>query len=213
MPSIAYGEYRTNLRDVHRLVKLHEVLSGASRGKRGLGHLTRGGLLLLCAAWERYIETVALEAATFLTISLPSHASLPPGPRQKVVDYANSGKNGWSAAQVRTAAWKSIYLEAIRKRTEALNTPKHENLQPLFCAFLDVPDIATLWPSGNGPVDNFVTLRGEVAHRGAQSRYIHFSQLTKHEKDVTAWVTATDNGLSDHVRGLVMPNRRPWNRS
>lgn len=213
MPSTAFTEYKANLKDVHRLVLLHRSLSGTSPGRRGLGHLTRGGIVLLCAAWERYVETVSVEAATFLTRKLPSHASLPAVPRQKVVDYANSGKNAWTAAQLTTSTWTDIYLDALRKRTEALNTPKHENLQPIFEAFLDVPDIATFWPSGKTPIDEFVSLRGEVAHRGAQSTYVHFGQLTKYEQEVTAWVTATDNSLSDHLHTLVTPNLRPWNRT
>lgn len=86
MPSTAYLEYKKNLKDVHRLVLLHKSLSGTKPGKRGLGHITRGGLLMLCAAWERYVETVAIEGAIFLTNRLPNHAALPPTPRQKLTD-------------------------------------------------------------------------------------------------------------------------------
>lgn len=66
MSSTAFTEYTKNLKDVHRLILLHRNLSGNDRGKRALGHLTRGGLLLLCASWERYIETVVIEGAEFL---------------------------------------------------------------------------------------------------------------------------------------------------
>lgn len=212
MPSTAYAEYQKNLTDVHRLVVLHKSLSGTGRGRRGLGHITRGGLLLLCAAWERYVETVVVEAATFLTQKLPNHAALPPLPQQKVTDFANSAKNAWTAAQVSTPVWKDIYLDALQRRTNALNTPKHEMLQPIFTDFLAVPDIATLWPVPHTEVDAFVRLRGEVAHRGGQSQYIHFWQLSTFETQVSEWVKCTDNGLSDHMRTLVTPPRRPWNR-
>ncbi len=65
MPSVAYTEYTKNLKDVHPLIVLHRNISGNDRGKRGLGHLTRGGLLLLCAAWERYIYSIHLRSAIF----------------------------------------------------------------------------------------------------------------------------------------------------
>ena len=87
MPSTAYNEYIKNLKDVHRLIVSHRNLSGNDRGKRGLGHLTRGGLLLLCAAWERYIETLLIEGADFLCLKLTSFTELPPLPQQKVRDY------------------------------------------------------------------------------------------------------------------------------
>jgi len=213
MPSTAYGEYQQNLTDVHRLVRLHRQESGAGRGRRGLGHLTRGGLLLLCAAWERYVETVTIEAAAFLCRRLPGHASLPPTPRQRVTNHANDGRNAWTAAQLSTPTWANIYVDAITKRTDALNTPKHQNLKPLFEQFLAVQDIAACWTGGATANDDFVTLRGEAAHRGAQSQYIHFGKLVDLEASVSLRVVETDNFLSDHLRLLVHPRRRPWNRA
>jgi hypothetical protein len=76
MPSTAYGEFKVNLTDVDRLIALHRQESGAGRGRRGLGHITRGALVLLCAAWERYVETVVSEGAGFLGTKLPVFASL-----------------------------------------------------------------------------------------------------------------------------------------
>lgn len=212
MPSDAYAEYQKNLTDVHRLVLLHGALKGTGRGRRGLGHLSRGGLLLLCAAWERYIETVAVEAVTYLARRLPSHTSLPPVPRQKLTDYVNSAKNAWTPAQLAAPTWSQIYIELVTNKTEALNTPKHRNLQPLFDQCLAVPDIANFWPMGSAEVDAFVKMRGDVAHRGGQSDYVRIAQLAELELSVTEWVQQTDNALSDHVRQLVTPHRRPWNR-
>lgn len=212
MPSSAYGEYQKNLTDVHRLVLLHGRLSGSGPGKRSLGHLTRGGLLLLCAAWERYVETAANEAAAFLTLRLPAFTSLPANVQQKVTAFANKPKNGCNVADLQIPAWKNVYLTAVRKRTDDLNAPKHKNLQPLFQDFFAIPDIATYWMGGATPVDDFVSLRGEVAHRGGQAQYVHFSALRNLEVDVAAWVKQTDNALTDHVRTLVTPYRRPWNR-
>jgi hypothetical protein len=213
MPSVAYAEYHQNLIDVHRLVLLHRRESGTGRGKRGLAHLTRGGLLLLCAAWERYVETVVSEGALFLTQRLALHASLPAVPRQKVLNHANNNATAWSAAQLATPAWTQVYLDAIAQRTEKLNTPKHHKLKPLFEDFLAVPDIGSCWTTGTVLIDDFVKLRGEVAHRGAQSRYVRFNQLETYETDITRYVEETDNLLSDHLRTLVNPMRRPWNRA
>jgi hypothetical protein len=212
MPSRSFDEYRKNLRDVHRLVFLHQNASGTTRGKRGLGHLTRAGLLLLCAAWERYVETVLIEGATYLTTSLPGCASLPAIIHQKVVNHANNNSTPWSAADLLTPSWAQVYLDAIARKTTALNTPKYHKIQGLFHDYLGIADIGQCWSLGSALLDRFVVLRGEVAHRGAQSRYVHFSQLLKYEKDVTIFVKETDNYLSDQLRFLVYPQYRPWNR-
>lgn len=166
----------------------------------------------MCAAWERYVETVAIESAAFLGRRLPGHGSLPPVPRQKVTNHANDGRNAWTAAQLNTQAWTHVYVDAVKKRTEVLNTPKHRNLKPLFEQFLAVPDIAACWTGGATANDDFVTLRGEAAHRGAESQYIHFGSLVALEASVSTRVVETHNFLSDHLRLLVQPHRRPWNR-
>jgi len=108
--------------------------------------------------------------------------------------------------------WVDIYVDSVTARINKLHTPKHYKLKPLFADFLAVPDIGVAWTTGTGLIDHFVELRGEVAHRGGQSQYIRFSQLENYEIEVTRYVKETDNFLSDHLRTLVKPMRRPWNR-
>jgi hypothetical protein len=212
MPSTAYSEFKQNLTDVHRLVLFHRRESGTRRGRRGLGHLTRGGLLLLCAAWERYSETVLAEGVRFVAVSLPNVNALPQNVRQKVVNHANNNATPWNTAQLATPAWTQVYEDAVRVRVDRLHTPKHHKLKPLFEDFLAIVDIGAAWSAGNMPIDEFVTLRGEVAHRGGQSSYIRFGHLVKLEGKVKRYVKETDNYLSDHIATLVNPQRRPWNR-
>jgi hypothetical protein len=211
MPSDAYGEFLDNLTDVHRLVALHRSLSGSGRGRRGLGHLTRGGLLLLCAAWERYVETVVLESGHFLTTMLPGFAALPAAVHQRVTQYAN-GSNTWTVADLATPAWTVVYLDAITDRTSHLHTPKHGKLKALYTNHLGVLDIGQSWGAGTNTIDAFVALRGEVAHRGGQSQYIRFSKLLNAGETIKRTVRDMDNFLSDHTRSLVVPPRRPWRR-
>jgi len=212
MPSAAYSEFNQNLIDVHRLALLHRRESGTGRGRRGLGHLTRGGLLLLCAAWERYAETVLAEGAHLVAARLPDINALPAVARQKVVNHANNNATAWTAAQLATPIWRQIYADAIGVRIAKLNTPKHYKLKPLFEDFLAIADIGAAWSTGTVPIDDFVGLRGEVAHRGGQGPYIRFGRLEGLEVDVKRYVRETDNYLSDHLRTLVNPQHRPWNR-
>lgn len=212
MPSTAYKEYAQNLIDVHRLLIAHRKASAARPGKRGLGHFTRGGLVLLCAAWERYAESALEESAKFLISKLSSINDLPARAKKKTVDYANSGKGSYGAADIYKPIWGNIFLEAIKPRIDALNTPKHKELKILFETFLDISDIAAAWSQGSAPIDDFVKLRGEVAHRGRESKYIWIGQLENAEILVSRYVAETDNFLSDHMRKLVTPQRRPWNR-
>lgn len=213
MPSTALGEFKANLTDVNRLVALHRRESGAGRGRRGLGHITRGGLVLLCAAWERYVETAISEGANFLTTKLPNAAALPANVHQKITSHANHKSTPWTVADVATPLWNVIYLDAISKRVSTLHTPKHYNLKPMYHDFLGVADIGTSWAAGVTAIDDFVGVRGDVAHQGGQSKYVKISTLVDAQARITSTVTEMDNFLSDHIRVMVTPNRRPWNRA
>jgi len=103
-------------------------------------------------------------------------------------------------------------VDAVEAKTSGLNTPKHENLKPLFDKVLGIPDVGCAWVNGATLLDEFVKRRGEVAHRGRQAKYVRFAELKKAVSVVSGYVVETDNFLSDYLRPLVTPARRPWNR-
>jgi hypothetical protein len=214
MPSNAYQEFSKNLTDVKRIISLHNELSRpegqGKRGKRALGHLTRGGTVLLCAAWERYIESVLEEGATFLA-QRHSLTTLHAQPKKFVTDFVNGKKSTFTQSNLPDNLGAAL-VEAVRTRTEKFNTPKYENIQPLFQQVLALDDIADAWSLPSATIDEFVKRRGEVAHRGGQSKYVRFSDLVAAVDTVSQFVLDTDNCLSDHVRTLVSPHQRPWYR-
>jgi len=58
MPSSAYQAFKKNRVDVVRLIDSHGKLHAGTRGKKGLGHITRSGVVMLCASWELYVESL-----------------------------------------------------------------------------------------------------------------------------------------------------------
>jgi len=212
MPSDAYAEYEKNLRDVRRLLAAHQKENQPNPGRRGLGHYTRGGLLLLCASWERYVETVVEEGAAYLSRRLAGWAQLPSEPKKAAQDHANSHKNSWTPAQLKGAQWGAVYLDLVKQLTAKLNTPKHHKLKPLFQKALGVPDIGAAWARGSSVIEDFVALRGDVAHRGHAGPYVRIGKLKAAKIDVTEYVVQTDNFLSNYLRTCVTPWKRPWKR-
>ena len=60
MPSAAMGKFEgAMMKDVNRIIGTDASLLTGGKGKKALGHLTRAGVLLLCSAWELYIEGTA----------------------------------------------------------------------------------------------------------------------------------------------------------
>src|SRR5690606_38968995 len=65
MPSKALGKFEgAMMKDVNRIIQTHADIQNGNPGNMGLGHLTRSGVLLLCAAWELYIEELLIEAVS-----------------------------------------------------------------------------------------------------------------------------------------------------
>ena len=50
MSSNAYTNFEKKLKDVERLYDSHSQLNHDGKGRRGLGHITRSGIFMLCAA-------------------------------------------------------------------------------------------------------------------------------------------------------------------
>jgi hypothetical protein len=150
------------------------------------------------------------EGASFLA-ARHTLASLPAEPKKLVTDFVNGGKSSFTAATL-AANLEAALLEAVRARTDKLNTPRFAKIQPLFDATMGIADIGAAWSLPSAKIDAFVTLRCEVAHRGGQAKYVHFGALTTAVGVVSAFVVDTDNYLSDQLRTKVLPNQRPWNR-
>ena len=72
------------LTDVDRLIESHRILSGGAQGRPGLGHITKSGTFLLCAAWELYIEELVVEIAKVLADRANSPSDLPKEVRKEI---------------------------------------------------------------------------------------------------------------------------------
>jgi len=137
---------------------------------------------------------------------------MPSNVAQKILNHANSNKNAWTAAQANGPTWGGIYLDYVVRQTDALNTPKYENLKSLFHNCIGVADVAAFWSRPSQEITDFVALRGEVAHRGSSSTYVTIANLKILEVSIQAFASETDNEVARHLKALSGKKRLPWNR-
>lgn len=90
MPSKAFKAFEYNLGDTDRTI---ETFEGIKRQGAGLGHLTRGGVVLLCAAWELYVEQLLRDYAAALTSELSLPSELPLTVQQELSRAVKSDKH------------------------------------------------------------------------------------------------------------------------
>jgi len=213
MPSNSRALFRDKLLpDVANLEEAHASLSPNGRGRRGLGYITRSGVVILCASLELYFEEVIVESAEFLVKSADSPDFLPLSIKRRICNTVKGDKDELGALRLCGMGWKEVYLESVRKEVERLNSPKYERINAITSGWLDLTDISSGWRHSRDTLNEFVALRGEVAHRGADARYVRVQDLRELKSIVDDIVVDTDRMLCDHLAVLSSNNRRPWRR-
>jgi len=197
MPSWALSKFEgAMMKDVNRILETHSNLLPGGRGRKGLGHLTRAGVLLLCAAWELYIEELLVEAAKACRDRANSPDNLPVSVQKTISTYVKESKHQLKPLALAGDGWKTIYLDIVNETAAALNTPKHHTIDVLFHHMIGIEDLSTCWSNGTASVDGFVTARGAVAHRGADSGYIKQHRLQwEFKAQIEKAAVETDNAV------------------
>lgn len=181
--------------------------------KKALGHLTRGGVLLLCAAWELYIEELLIEAVKACRTKASSPHDLPLPVQKTIAKYVPASKHDLKPLTLAGDGWKAIYLDIAHETVVSLNTPKDHNIDKLFHGLIGVADLSSCWSVGAAAVNGFVEARGDIAHRGSEAGYITIAMLRDTYKvNVCRAAVETDNAVSTHIRNAFEPRSYPWNR-
>ena len=125
MPSSALLKFESNmLVDVDRIIDSHSDLNHEGMGRRGLGHITRSGVLMLCAAWELYLEELASESARFLIDHVNSPDQLPLPIQKEISRIVRESKHELKLLEMAGDGWKSIYLNHVGQSVSVLNRQK-----------------------------------------------------------------------------------------
>lgn len=213
MASAAFKEFEFNVMDAKRLLQAHGVLAQGNPGKKGLGHITRSGVVMLCAAWERYQEAVLVEGVKYLASEIPDPNILPVKVRQHLSQHVRDAKNVLTPMRLAGGGWQTLYVELAEAATEALNTPKSENLKALYSRLVGVADVSTYWTGGATAIDSFVTTRGDIAHNGRTSPYIKASILKLHIDTIERAVRDHDHAFCDALKANAGSTRQPWRKT
>lgn len=209
MPSAAFTKFeRYMLNDVNALIQAHATLSGRGRGRRGLGHITRSGILMLCASWELYIEELLVEATTRLVGTISDVKALPKQAQKTLSEYVKSHKHDLKPLELAGEGWKQLLVAHARELTTTLNTPKTAPINQMFKRVLGIEEISSVWTI-NG-IDDFVSVRGDIAHKGSEADYVTIANLSNYKDTVCRLVKETDNAIPDYFvsLGIAIPWRR-----
>jgi RiboL-PSP-HEPN len=213
MPSKAYKHFRVNMIDVQRLIESHTELSPTHQGKRALGHLTRSGVVMLCACWELYTESLLIESARYLANKFYSPDSLPLEVKKHISKQVKEARHELKPLELAGFGWRSVYDAFCCNEVKSLNTPKPSNLKPLFNNYLGVPDLTTMWSCPQQSISDFVSLRGDIAHNGRFTEYVTIGQLKGYSQLIYTSCKEMDSAICDYLLLLVGGNIQPWRKA
>jgi len=167
---------------------------------------------MLCAAWELYLEEVAIESAKFLCNKNNSPKDLPKQVQKEISNSVKTSKHELKPLELSGDGWKEIYISHVDVLTKKLNTPKSPVVDELFKITVGIKNISDQWTLGKKKIDDFVTARGDIAHRGRAAKYIKIWILNEYKKNVIYTIQETDNILADYLKNFSPDGKSPWRR-
>lgn len=203
--SAAAHRYLKNVDDIGLLLGIHALLGGSKPGRRRkLDALNKAGIVLICAFWEAYCEDLADEALTHLVKNARTPDVLPEPLKKIIASELKADKHELSPWKLAGDGWRKLLLERAAElraeRNRALNTPKADQIRDLFARTIGIPDVTAHWhwkrttvAQAKKRLDDFVALRGDIAHRGASSvRPVWKKDVATFAKHVTRLVAYTE---------------------
>ncbi|WP_127846974.1 MAE_28990/MAE_18760 family HEPN-like nuclease [Caulobacter sp. FWC26] len=216
MASQARKSFDNHVKDVERLLQLHTQLGGKGKGRRyGLEVLNKSAIVLITAFWEAYCEDIAAEGLEHIVKNAKSADALPKSLKKQIAKELKEDKNEISIWDISDDKWRAFLTSRLGKlqesRNTTLNTPKSYNINKLFDDAVGITDIASNWKispktdakAAADKLDRFVTLRGNIAHRGVDEASVKKKSVDDYLKLVKALAGKTGGAVNRHVKSVT----------
>lgn len=217
MPSKAREAFDKNAKDIEQLLKFHEDAGGNEPGRRyGLEVLNKSAVVLITAFWEAYCEDIASEGLEHIVDKANSADVLPTELKKilakKIRDEKTNELEMWKLADDGWRQYlKSHLMDLKEQRDRRLNTPKTQQIDELFKSALGIEKISTSWKwpknmtavRASKKLDKYVTLRGEIAHRGQNKTSVTKTNAKDYFEFVKSLVSRTGGHVNSHVRKIT----------
>jgi hypothetical protein len=215
LPSKARTAFDENAKDVTRLLEIHAEIGGDDKGRRfRLEVLNKSAIVLITAIWEAYCEDIAAEALEHLIANVASGSALPKDLRKRMAQDINAEKNDLAMWDLADNGWRAKARMRIATltadRNRKLNTPKTEQIDNLFETAIGLPSVSASWrwkkmsaAQAKTKLDDYITLRGAVAHRGAAASSIRKAQVNDYFQHVRRLVGKTGGKVNSFVKSAT----------
>ena len=217
MPSQAGQKFAENRKDVERLVEIHVDLVGDESGRKyGVEVLNKSAVVLICAAWEAYVEDLVQEGLGHICTHCPDPNRLPPNLQREIADEIKreSGSNPVAPWKLAANGWRTeLQNNLTRLKAQYVhhwNTPKSDKVDFLIEKSLGLANLSSNWKrttltvtKARKKLDDYVGLRGDIAHRLTPSKTVYKHNVTGFLEHVARLVEFTDNAVNRHLHSTT----------
>jgi len=167
---------------------------------------------MLCAAWEVYHEELIKECVRIIADNTTFPKDLPRPIRLVLINHLSNLNDKSKLLHVAGDGWKSTYINICDGEMRSLNSPKVNILNKCYTNFLAVERISNFWSMDDQEIDDFVKIRGDIAHNGRGAQYVRINQLDRYILSINKIVIENDNSILEHIKETFIGGRSPWYR-
>lgn len=219
MGSQAREAFEKNCEEIDRLLEIHGDITPEGRGRKWkVEALHKSAIVLLTAFWEAFCEDLAAEGLRHL-VEHGNAENLPKHLRRLVANELKEDQDQLAIWQLADEGWRTVLTKRLaqmqEKRNRALNTPKTAKINELFTNALGVQDVAQSWSWRNmtaeraqSKLDGFITLRGDVAHRGSSSKSVTKKSVKDYRSHAKQLVERTEQRVAEALLDATAAS--PW---
>ena len=216
-PGIAFQE---SLKDVDRLMSIHSDLTGTGPGRRhDVDVLNRSGILFACAAFEAFVETLAVDAFTAIVAQASEPGKLPKPMRQAIAKRMRDDPHELKIWDLAGDGWKVVCqqykTEVLKKYVGPFNTPKAGNIDSLISELIGFPKLSSWWKwtgmtsvKAVSELASFVELRGTIAHGQKPAPKVSKAMVERHTAFLAKLSVRSANTVLLHCHELT--GQHPW---
>ena len=180
----------------------------------------KAAVVLFAASWEAFIEDLAEASFKFLLKNSPTHEKIPSAVKSVSVEKLRSSNDPRDVWQLAGRGWKKVLKDhghkCIEKFVQKMNTPDTKNIDAMFLSLIGMKDLSQNWSWRGSPpkyarkkLENFLRLRGQIAHRVATDEAISSQMVSAHVDFIFRLAVTSHNAVRSHL--LRVTKKDPWN--
>jgi hypothetical protein len=222
--SRAHDVFLENVKDIQRLWTLHKEQTGTSRQRLPMRNIiNRSIIILVTAYWEAFCEDLASEGLDHLIANCASPEEIPLELRKGIAKDLKRDLHELAIWTLAGDNWRAVLNDRKKifevERNRGFNTPKAEFIDRLFRQSLGIKRISEGWSwegvtaeGARAALDNFIELRGKIAHRGTIDEPLSKVRVKTYVAHVNRLAYCTASSVSEvmwHATGRALLATQP----